>query len=113
MTELGRSRHLLLVGSIEPCTLLHNTLTRSDFGRMTRHSEVSRELERSRRIAPGCPVWMGMPISPGCYWAERHWAGSSTPRFRSQKFETCPDWGATFAIEATGAVSESARAGPW
>src|SRR6266852_2270103 len=37
-------------------------------------------LNRSRRIVR--------------HWPRRNWTGSSGPRFRPRKFETCPEWGA-------------------
>ena len=53
-------------------------------------------LSCSRRISAGHPVWMGVPVLRVGHWPERNWIGSSGPRFRRQKFETCPDWGANF-----------------
>ena len=48
----------------------------------------------SRCFQHGCPDWTVVPILRRCYWSERDWTGSSGPRFRPQKFETCPCRGA-------------------
>ena len=52
------------------------------------------ESDGSNAISSGRPGWMDVPMPSGCHWPESHWSGSSGPRFRPQKFETYPMWGA-------------------
>ena len=48
----------------------------------------------SRVIPPGHPVWTGVPVLRVRHWCKSNWSGSCGPRFKLQKFEMCPDWGA-------------------
>ena len=56
-------------------------------------------LTGSRRISAGHPVWMGVRVLRVRHWSKSNWGGSGGTPFRPQKFETCPDWGASLDKE--------------
>ena len=64
-------------------------------------------IDQSRNAA----VWMGVPVLRVHHWPERNWTGSSGPRFRPQKVETCPDCGANLQNQVGSSFRHSGPPG--
>ena len=80
---------------------------RRTLGMMTIRPGFRRSAEQNRGLVDGCrqrvrdvswlgcPAWMSASTLFACDCPGSNWGGSIGTHLRPQKFETCPDWGAT------------------